>query len=144
MTEYKNPGSTATLIVPDFDKILLVKRKYEPYKGKLALPGGFLEYKKESLEKAAARELKEETGLIVRLEDLKLLMVNSEPDRDPRDHVIDHVYLVRNYTGILKAGDDAEKYEWFYVCDLPELAFDHMKVIKYALAQDFFNRDYKM
>jgi 8-oxo-dGTP diphosphatase len=128
--EFRNPGATATMIVERNNKICYVKRKHEPFAGMLALPGGFLEYMQESLEEAAVRELKEETNLDVRVNDLELLMVNSNPSRDPRDHVIDHVYIVKSYTGIAKAGDDAEELYWIPINKTPELAFDHNKIIE--------------
>ena len=128
---FKNPASTATLIVEREGKILLVKRKHEPYRGMLALPGGFLNHKQETLERAAQRELYEETRLKVKQKDLYLLCVNSSPDRDPRGHVIDHVYVVPVVQGEARANDDAKCLEWRAVEEMPKrLAFDHSKDIK--------------
>jgi 8-oxo-dGTP diphosphatase len=124
---YDNPASTATLIVPIEDGIAFVKRKHPPYKGQWALPGGYLETGKEDLLHAAVRELFEETSLRAKPRDLKLLEVNSSPTRDPRGHVIDHVYIVEKFTGELFANDDAEKVKVF--SQKPRnLAFDHSKV----------------
>jgi 8-oxo-dGTP diphosphatase len=129
--EFKNPAVTSTIIVERDYKILFVRRKHTPYKGMLALPGGFLDYKKETLEKAAARELYEETNLRVAQQDLHLLCVNSSPRRDPRDHVIDHVYVALHTEGRGKAKDDAESLEWREFSEIPKrLAFDHSKNIK--------------
>jgi len=128
--EFKNPGVTASMIIEKQGKICCVKRKYEPYKGMLALPGGFLDYMKESLEETAVRETKEETNLQVNPAGLELLMVNSSPDRDPRGHVIDHVYIVKEYTGTAKAGDDAEELYWILLEKTPKLAFDHNLAIE--------------
>ncbi|MGV8151684.1 MAG: NUDIX domain-containing protein [Candidatus Nanoarchaeia archaeon] len=126
-----NPAATATMIIEnEYGAICYVKRKHSPYKGMLALPGGFLNYSKESLEEAAVRELKEETNLNAKENDLELLMVNSSPKRDPRDHVIDHVYVVKKYTGTPKAGDDAQELYWIELNKIPSLAFDHNKVIQ--------------
>jgi 8-oxo-dGTP diphosphatase len=129
--EFKNPAATATLIIERENKILFIRRKYEPYKGRLALPGGFLNYQKETLERAAQRELEEETTLRAKQSDLYLLCVHSSPIRDPRDHVIDHVYIVLDSKGEPQAKDDAKEYIWKDISELPKrLAFDHSKAIK--------------
>ena len=135
--EYKNPAATATLIVQKEDKLLLIQRKNEPYKDFWALPGGFLEYGKETLEGAGVRELGEETGLVAKVEDLILLRVASEPDRDPRGHVIDHIYIVSKYSGTVEAKDDAKDYKWFSFTDLPPIAFDHIKAIKLYMEKGY-------
>ncbi len=125
---YVNPASTVDLIVFFDGGIILIKRKHEPFKDCWALPGGFLELGKETLEQAAVRELFEETSLITNPEELKLVGVYSDPRRDPRGHVISHVYEVRNYSGKLSANDDAVEVKAFR--ELPnKLAFDHKKII---------------
>lgn len=136
---YTNPAATASIILIIRDKILLVKRAHEPFAGCWALPGGFLNCGQESLEQAAVRELKEETGLNIYLNDLRLICVNSDPKRDPRGHVIDHVYGVTDTEGKtemwgkIKAGDDAAECKLFSLNELPSLAFDHAKSIaKYS------------
>jgi 8-oxo-dGTP diphosphatase len=140
--EYKNPAATATLIVERDNKILFIRRKHEPYQGRLALPGGFLNYKTETLERAAQRELHEETNLKVRQKDLYLLCVNSCPNRDPRDHVIDHVYIVLNAIGEPEARDDAKEYIWRDLSEIPKrLAFDHNKAMKKYLEWRLNNND---
>ncbi len=145
--EYKNPAATATMVLVRENtrffegmlrnystEILLVQRKHEPYAGMWALPGGFLNCDKECLETAAVRELKEETSLDAKKEDLELICVNSDPKRDPRGHVIDHVYFVKKYTGIPTAADDAKELKYFPLDALPALAFDHKESIdKYKL-----------
>lgn len=131
--EYKNPAATASMLVAKDDEILLVKRKHNPYAGMWALPGGFLDCDKESLEETAVRELKEETPFVAKVEDLELLCVNSSPTRDPRGHVIDHVYLVKKYLEQPHENgdyDDAVEIKLFYLNDLPPLAFDHAKAIE--------------
>jgi len=110
--EYKCPGITADIIVEKNGMVLLIRRGNDPFKGMYAIPGGFLEYGKERLEETAKRELQEETSLIVKLNDLELIGVYSNPQRDPRGHVVSHVYVARNYNGIVKAGDDADRYQW--------------------------------
>lgn len=129
--KFKNPSVTATIIVERDNKILLVRRKHNPYQGMLALPGGYLNCDEETLERTAQRELYEETGLRVLQRDLSLLCVNSSPYRDPRGHVIDHVYVALNAEGTAKANDDADSLEWRALDKVPKkLAFDHGKDIK--------------
>ena len=129
MAKYLNPASTVDLIVRCEKGIVLIKRKKEPFKNYWALPGGFLENGKETLEEAASRELFEETNLIVKSDELKLVGVYSDPKRDPRGHVISHVYEARNYSGELKAKDDAQDIKIFRVLQ-KNLAFDHRKILE--------------
>ncbi|MBI5148958.1 NUDIX hydrolase [Candidatus Pacearchaeota archaeon] len=125
--EFRNPSATADIIVEQEGKILLVKRKSYPFEGMWALPGGYLEYGKETLEETACRELREETGLIVKR--LELIGIYSAPDRDPRGHVISSVYAAE-VSGTAAAGDDAKELRYFSLNELPKLAFDHEKIIK--------------
>ncbi|MCE5194032.1 MAG: NUDIX hydrolase [Nitrospiraceae bacterium] len=112
--------------------IVLIKRKNPPIGW--AIPGGFVDYG-ESLEKAAAREAKEETGLRVRL--LRQFHTYSAPDRDPRHHTITTVFIAKG-EGRLKADDDAEDAGIFKKGKLPlPLVFDHKKILN-----DYFNRRY--
>ncbi len=129
---YKNPAATADIIVEYENKgIVLIKRKHEPFKDFWAFPGGFIKCDEESLEEAASRELREETGLIAEPKDMRLLMVLSSPKRDPRCHVITHVYTPNHVRGILKASDDAASIDTFKILPL-NLAFDHYDIyIKY-------------
>lgn len=128
---YINPASTVDLIVENENGILLIKRKNNPFKGMWALPGGFIDMGKESLEEAAVRELKEETSLTTKVSDLHLVGVYSDPLRDPRGHVIDHAYHVKRYFGELKAEDDAADAGIFPRNRLPkDLAFDHSKILR--------------
>jgi len=112
-------------------KILLIKRKNEPFKDKWALPGGFVEYG-ERVEDAVLREFQEEVGIKAKIK--KLLGVYSEPDRDPRGHVISVVFLLEA-EGEPKAGDDAADAKFFSLNNLPPLAFDHEKIIKDAIKE---------
>lgn len=112
--------------------VLLVERGHAPFKGKWALPGGFLEWN-ESCEQGAARELREETGL----KDLKLEQIGtfSEVGRDPRGTVVSVVYMTfadseKNHP---VAGDDAAVVRWWPADAHPPLAFDHEKVLAKAL-----------
>lgn len=142
---FKNPGSTSSMIVAGYGGrmtepepyVYLVERAHEPYKGMWALPGGFLNCDKEDLETAAVRELGEETPFVAKKEDLELLCVHSEPNRDPRGHVIDHVYIVKKYLNQPHEDgnyDDAAEGRFFPLASLPQLAFDHGKALdKYKL-----------
>lgn len=130
---YKSPGVTADLIVEREGKVLLIRRKNDPFKGMYAIPGGFLDYGIETLEEAACRELREETNLIAKIENLELVDIFSDPDRDPRGHVISHAYYVKEWNGVANAGDDADKCKWVSLYNLPRLAFDHNKILEKVL-----------
>lgn len=113
--------------------ILLIKRKYDPYKGSWAIPGGFV-LDDESLEDAVARELQEETG--VKINYLEQLYTFGKPDRDPRTRILSVAYfgLVKsNQFEKLKATTDAEAAEWFNFNHFPKLAFDHKKILSVAI-----------
>ena len=106
--------------------LLLVKRGRPPFEGTYALPGGFVEAG-ETVEEAAVREVREETGLRTRV--VRLLGVYSDPERDPRGHTVSAVFLLEMTGGRLKGGDDAAEAKFFEVGKLPPLAFDHEKVV---------------
>ena len=116
-----------TVIVYD-GKLVLIRRKNPPFEGHFALPGGFVELG-ETVETAAVREAKEETGLDVEL--IRLLGVYSEPSRDPRGHTVSVIFLAAG-KGKLKAGSDASDTGLFGINEIPELAFDHKKIIEKA------------
>jgi len=119
-----NPFPTADLIIEYNKGIVLIKRKNPPEGW--ALPGGFVEYG-ESLEAAAVREAKEETGLDVEL--LRQFHAYSDPKRDPRHHTITIVFLAKA-KGNAVAGDDAKEIGVFGKDTLPEqIAFDHRDII---------------
>ncbi|RLF33327.1 MAG: hypothetical protein DRN07_02895 [Thermoplasmata archaeon] len=111
--------------------ILLVQRKHEPFRGKWALPGGFVEYG-ETVEEAVLREFEEETGLSAHI--TRLLGVYSDPARDPRGHTVSVVFIL-SAEGEPRAGDDAAAARFFHVNDLPPLAFDHEKIIRDAVKE---------
>jgi len=119
----------------DKAKILLIKRGNEPFKGKWALPGGFVEIDEE-LGDAVARELAEETGLVgVPLQQMHTF---GRCGRDPRGRLITIVFMGIAQPGQtrLKAGDDAAHARWFDITKLPRnLAFDHDEVVKFAIAR---------
>lgn len=113
--------------------ILLIKRKYDPFKGSWAIPGGFV-LDDESLEAAVARELQEETG--VKINYLEQLYTFGQPDRDPRTRIVSVAYfgLVKSdQFQKLKASTDAAAAEWFNYKHLPKLAFDHKQILKLAI-----------
>jgi len=108
-----------------FKGIVLIERHYEPYG--FALPGGFVEVG-ERVENAVLREVKEETGLDAKI--VKLLGVYSEPDRDPRFHVVSVVFVL-DAEGAPKAGDDAKSVFISPLEQIPfdKMVFDHAKIL---------------
>jgi len=127
---YNSPKLTVDGVVIKDKKILLIKRKKQPFKGKWALPGGFVEYG-EKTEDATVREVLEETGLKTKIS--HLVGVYSDPDRDPRGHTITVVYLLEICNGSLKSGDDVSDVKFFDLNHLPDLSFDHYDIIKDVL-----------
>lgn len=113
-------------------EVLLVKRKYDPFKSSWALPGGFLDESDETLDQAAARELLEETnvGNIY----LEQLYTFGDRGRDPRGRTVTVSYLalLRQEELELKAGPEVRGVAWWKVNELPEMAFDHGNIIAYA------------
>lgn len=128
--EYKNPKLTVDGIIINDDKILLIKRKNDPFKDKWALPGGYVEYG-ETVENAVVREIHEETNLSVEIKEL--LGVYSSPDRDPRGHTVTITFILNVKGGDIKGGDDAVDAKFFKIQDLPDLSFDHDKIIEDAV-----------
>jgi 8-oxo-dGTP diphosphatase len=114
-------------------RVLLVRRGIPPFEGKFAIPGGFV-HENETLERAALRELKEETGVSqVYLEQLYSF---GEPGRDPRGRVITVAYFALIAAPhAVAAGSDAADARWFPVTNLPALAFDHAAILKYAIGR---------
>ena len=127
---YKSPKLTVDGIVLKDGKILLIKRKNQPFEGKWALPGGFVEYG-EKTENATVREVFEETGLKTKIN--HLVGVYSDPNRDPRGHTVSIVYVLDICDGELKSGDDACDAKFFDLKNLPDLSFDHEGIIKDVL-----------
>lgn len=135
--DYPRPMVTADILLLRFCQeeieCLLIRRKNDPFAGKWALPGGFVEID-EDLLPGARRELREETGLA----DIPLfqLFAAGKPGRDPRGRTLTVLFggiLSPPYPQI-KAGDDARRAEWFPIEKLPPLAFDHGEIISDALA----------
>ncbi len=131
--EYPRPAVTVDIVVlTDDGSILLVKRRSDPYAGRWALPGGFIDMD-ETLADAAARELAEETGVAGLA--LRQLKAFDAPGRDPRGRTIGVAFL-SEVSGPLDAtaGDDAADAHWYSLADLPPLAFDHDQIVACALA----------
>ncbi len=134
--EYPRPSVTVDVVVFGYDggrdlKLLLIQRGGEPFKGQWALPGGFVDMD-EDLEASALRELEEETG--VRDLFVEQLYTFGAPGRDPRGRVISVAYfaLVNLTDHPAVAASDAEQAEWYPLHELPELAFDHARIIDMA------------
>lgn len=133
--EYPRPSVTVDCVVFGVDestlKILLIERDVEPFRGKWALPGGFVRLE-EDLEAAARRELAEETG-VTKLY-LEQLYTFGGVERDPRGRVITVSYyaLVRLAEHRVKAATDARDAAWVAIDDLPALAFDHRRIVEVA------------
>ena len=127
--EIKTPLLAADAVILFQDGIVLIRRNNPPYQGCYALPGGFVEIG-ETVEEAAIREAREETGLDINL--LGLVGVYSDPARDPRGHVVSVAFLARA-SGRLQSGSDARSAQVFPREELPRLAFDHEHIISDAL-----------
>lgn len=122
-------------------KILLIKRGGEPYKSMLALPGGFVNVQTELIKDACIREILEEVSVELRECDVNFFKVADKVDRDPRGRTITFVYstvLSEEQVQQVKAGDDAESYEWYLFNDsllqCMKFAFDHKDILN-----DFLN-----
>ncbi len=143
--KYKKPSVTVDLIiftVKNNDlKVLLVSRGIDPFKDMWALPGGFVHID-ESVEKAAQRELFEETG--IKNVYLEQLYTFGDVKRDPRGRVITIAYfaLINSAKIELKAKTDAKQAQWYSIYSLPKLAFDHKKILDYALQRLRYKLEY--
>ena len=133
--KYPRPAVTADCVVMTLEtraRVLLIERGNEPYKGHWAIPGGFLNMD-ETTEQCAIRELEEETGL--RIDKVHQIGAYSKVDRDPRGRTISVAYLAIIEEPLEARGqDDAAKAKWFYIDDLPPLAFDHDEIMADAIA----------
>src|SRR6266850_1526509 len=136
--QYPRAALTVDCVVFGFDeaelKVLLIERGLEPFKGRWALPGGFVRVE-ETLDEAARRELVEETGL--KNVFLEQLYSFGGIKRDPRERVVSVAYyaLVKLSDHRAKAATDAANAEWFLVSKLPKLAFDHADILETALSR---------
>jgi 8-oxo-dGTP diphosphatase len=127
---WKKPWVTTDCIMVIEDRVVLIRRGREPFKGMYALPGGIVEYG-ESVEACVVREMEEETGLKTRV--LDLVGVYSAADRDPRGHFITLAFNLQLVGGTLHGGDDAAEAALFPLENLPEMAADHSMILSDAL-----------
>jgi 8-oxo-dGTP diphosphatase len=132
--DYPRPSVTVDIIVVTRERrpeVLLIRRKDDPFAGKWAIPGGFIDMD-ETLEESARRELREETG--VETAGLVQLATFGDPGRDPRGRVISVAYLavVEKDQVRPQAADDAAEAAWFPLEKPPPLAFDHAEILKLA------------
>ncbi len=136
--EYPRPSVTVDCVIFGLDqeslKVLLIQRKHDPFAGKWALPGGFVDMD-EPIDQAAQRELEEETGISGMY--MEQLYTFGDVHRDPRGRVISVAYYalvnLTAYQHQVVAASDASQARWFAVADLPLLAFDHEKVMEIAV-----------
>lgn len=132
--KYPRPAVTADAVVITQNeprKVLLIERGGEPFKGCWAFPGGFMNMD-ETAEQCALRELEEETGL--QLTEAKQIGCYSDVDRDPRGRTLSVAYLMFVEEELpVKGQDDAKQAKWWPLNDLPELAFDHSKILNDTL-----------
>jgi 8-oxo-dGTP diphosphatase len=128
MKNYRNPVPTVDIILQQESNILLIKRKNDPFKDHLSLPGGFVN-EGELVEEAAKRETWEETSLSI--EPIEILGVYSDPNRDPRRHVLTVVWVAIVVNGVARANDDSIEVQWVPLNDIDStrLAFDHKQIL---------------
>ncbi len=134
--EYPRPAVTVDCVLFGFDKgeikVLLTKRGIEPYLGKWAFPGGFLQ-EQETADDCARRKLEEEAGL----KDIFLeqLYTFSDVGRDPRYRVISIAYyaLVNSMDYVVQAGTDIDEVQWFRLDEVDDMAFDHKAILELAV-----------
>lgn len=127
MAKPKTPKLTADCVVFDRDgRLLLIRRRHAPFKDRYALPGGFVEIG-ETVEAAALRELREETGIEGRI--VRLIGVYSDPKRDPRGHTVSTAFLIRPRSTKVQGGDDAESAAFVADWRGLKLAFDHNAIV---------------
>ena len=134
--KYPHPSVTTDCVIFGFDgqklQVLLIERGIEPYKGRWAFPGGFLN-PDETAEQGALRELQEETGLTGAY--IEQFHTYTDPNRDPRERVITIAYYALVRIQEVKGGDDAAKAQWFALDEVPRLAFDHDRILRDAMRQ---------
>ena len=134
--KYPHPSVTTDCVIFGFDgtklQVLLIERGIEPYKGRWAFPGGFLN-PDETAEEGALRELQEETGLTGAY--IEQFHTFTDPHRDPRERVITIAYYALVRLQEVRGGDDAAKAQWFALDEVPQLAFDHVRILREAVTR---------
>jgi 8-oxo-dGTP diphosphatase len=135
--DYPRPAVTVDIVVfatvEGQLRVLLIRRKHDPFAGKWAIPGGFLDIE-EPLEDGVRRDLKEETGLELSGA-IEQIGVFGKPGRDPRGRTISIAYagLADPAHTAIQGGDDADRAEWLDPLHPPELAFDHAEILAAGL-----------
>lgn len=131
MDKPRNPIPTIDIILSEnsnSNKVLLIKRNKDPFKDYFSLPGGFVN-EGEKVEDAVRREAEEE--LLVKVEPINILGVYSDPNRDPRGHIMSITFIAKIIKGNLKEGDGVTELRWVEINKLEniKLGFDHSKII---------------
>ena len=135
--KYPHPAVTTDCVIFGYDvreglSVLLVERGLEPFKGRWAFPGGFMNIE-EDAETGARRELMEETGLQTAW--LEQFGCFTDVNRDPRERVITIAYMALVKKAEVRGGDDAAAARWFPISEVPPLAFDHDRILRVALSR---------
>ena len=129
---YENSKPCAGALVESDGKVLLVRRAIEPFKGCWDIPGGFLEAGEHPAD-GAAREVREETGLVVEVGELLGIWIDDYAYDDAESYTLTCYYLARPIAGELRADDDAAGLRWFGPEELPgEIAFAHAPLVLQA------------
>ncbi|MGZ5486086.1 MAG: NUDIX domain-containing protein [Nitrososphaeraceae archaeon] len=131
MDKPRNPIPTIDIILSEnsnSNKVLLIKRNKDPFKDYFSLPGGFVN-EGEKVEDAVRRESEEE--LLVKVEPINILGVYSDPNRDPRGHIMSITFIAKIIKGNLKEGDGVAELRWVEINNLEniKLGFDHSKIL---------------
>ncbi len=131
MDKPRNPIPTIDIILfenSNSNRVLLIKRKKDPFKDYFSLPGKFVN-EGETVEDAVRREAEEE--LLVEVEPIDILGIYSDPNRDPRGHIMSITFIVKIITGELKAEDGITELKWIEINNLDniKLGFDHLKIL---------------
>lgn len=131
MDKPRNPIPTIDIILSEnsnSNKVLLIKRDKDPFKDYFSLPGGFVN-EGEKVEDAVRREAEEE--LLVKVEPINILGVYSDPNRDPRGHIMSITFMAKITSGELKAGDGVAELRWIEINNLTNIkfGFDHSKIL---------------
>ncbi len=127
----RNPVPTIDIILSEnsnSNKVLIIKREKDPFKDYFSLPGGFVN-EGEKVEDAVRREAEEE--LLVKVEPIDILGVYSDPNRDPRGHIMSITFIAKITSGELKAGDGVAELRWIEINNLTNIkfGFDHSKIL---------------
>jgi len=131
--EWQHPAVAATVVLrcTETERFLLILREHEPFAKQFAFPGGFLDVGKERIEETASRELFEEAGVSIPPEELVLVDVRSDPNRDPRDHAFDIAFYAEVESEAAVAMDETLEVRWFSSHELNnknDFAFDHSEL----------------